>query len=135
MGAADSCSLRSDSYVRMQQFVRRTTSVPFRRFWGMCGENSFNLFMLRFMTLWVPLSATLRRRAVLMLWHAFLFLGLRFFSSFHIFTWWPPQLLLARTCGINRRGIRNTQRYNSSTSTPLQKSGQYFAPSHAKNVT
>jgi hypothetical protein len=32
MGAADSRSLRSDNYVRMQHFVRRNTSVPFRRF-------------------------------------------------------------------------------------------------------
>jgi hypothetical protein len=30
----DSRSLRSDSYVRMHHFVRRTTSIPFRRFWG-----------------------------------------------------------------------------------------------------
>jgi hypothetical protein len=34
MGAADSRYLRCDSYVRMQHLVRRTTSVPFRRFWG-----------------------------------------------------------------------------------------------------
>jgi hypothetical protein len=34
MGAADSRSLRSDSYVRMQHFVRLSTSVPFRRFLG-----------------------------------------------------------------------------------------------------
>jgi hypothetical protein len=27
-------SLRSDSYVRMQHFVRQSTYVPFRRFWG-----------------------------------------------------------------------------------------------------
>jgi hypothetical protein len=33
-GAADSRSLRSDSYVRMQHFVRRTAYVPFRRFLG-----------------------------------------------------------------------------------------------------
>jgi hypothetical protein len=32
MGAADSRSLRSERYVRMQQFVRRSTYVPFRRF-------------------------------------------------------------------------------------------------------
>jgi hypothetical protein len=32
MGVAHSRSLRADSYVRMQHFVRRTTSVPFRRF-------------------------------------------------------------------------------------------------------
>jgi hypothetical protein len=34
MGAADSRFLRSDSYVRMQHFGRRSTSVPFRRFLG-----------------------------------------------------------------------------------------------------
>jgi hypothetical protein len=34
MGSADSRSLRSDSYVRMQHFVRRSTSGPFRRFLG-----------------------------------------------------------------------------------------------------
>jgi hypothetical protein len=34
MGAADSRSLRSDSYARMQHFVRRSTYVKFRRFLG-----------------------------------------------------------------------------------------------------
>jgi hypothetical protein len=34
MGAADSRSLRTDSYVRMHHFVRRSTYVPFRRFGG-----------------------------------------------------------------------------------------------------
>jgi hypothetical protein len=34
MGVADPRSLRSGSHVRMQHFVRRATSVPFRRFWG-----------------------------------------------------------------------------------------------------
>jgi hypothetical protein len=34
MGAADSRSMRSDSYALMQYFVRRSTSVSFRRFWG-----------------------------------------------------------------------------------------------------
>jgi hypothetical protein len=34
MGAANSHSLRFDIYVRMQLFVRRSTYVPFRRFWG-----------------------------------------------------------------------------------------------------
>jgi hypothetical protein len=34
MGAADSRSLRSGTYVRMQYFVRRSTSLPFRRFGG-----------------------------------------------------------------------------------------------------
>jgi hypothetical protein len=31
---ADSCSMRSGNYVRMQHFVRRSTYVRFRRFWG-----------------------------------------------------------------------------------------------------
>jgi hypothetical protein len=43
----------------------------------MCDVNSCNVFLLLFMALWTPMSATLFRRAVLMLWHAFLFLGLR----------------------------------------------------------
>jgi hypothetical protein len=34
MGAGDSRSLRSHSYVRMQHFVRQSTFVPFRRFLG-----------------------------------------------------------------------------------------------------
>jgi hypothetical protein len=82
MGAADSRSLRSDNYVRMQHFVRRSTFVPFRRFWGMYDVNSRNVFLLLFMALWGPISATLIRRAVLGLWHAFLFFGLRFFPLF-----------------------------------------------------
>jgi hypothetical protein len=49
---------------------------------GMCGENSCNVFQLRFMLLWVPIFATLCRRAVLILWHAFLVLGLRRFPPF-----------------------------------------------------
>jgi uncharacterized membrane protein len=73
MGVDDSRSLRSNNYVRMQYFVRRTTCVPFRRFWGMCGESSCNVFQLLFMVLWVPISAML----CMMVWLAFmLFLGL-----------------------------------------------------------
>jgi hypothetical protein len=34
MSVANSRSLRFDSYVRMQRFVRRSTYVPFRRFLG-----------------------------------------------------------------------------------------------------
>jgi hypothetical protein len=34
MGVTDSRSLRFDIYVRMPHFVRRSTYVPFRRFWG-----------------------------------------------------------------------------------------------------
>jgi hypothetical protein len=56
-------------------------------FWGMSDVNSCNVFLLLFMALWVPISAMLCRRAVPTLWHAFLFLGLRFlvFSSFLLF--------------------------------------------------
>jgi hypothetical protein len=76
MGDEDSHSLRFDYYVRMQNFVCRSTYVPFRPFLGMCGENSCNVFLLLFMVLWVPIFATLCGSAVLMLWHTFLFLRL-----------------------------------------------------------
>jgi hypothetical protein len=72
MGAADSRTLRSNSYVRMQHFGCRCTFV----LWGMCGDNSCNAIMLLFRVLWVPIFATLCKRAVLMLWHAFVFLVL-----------------------------------------------------------
>jgi hypothetical protein len=64
----------------------------------MCGESSCNVFLLLFMALWVPFSAMLYRRALLMLWHAFLFLGLnKFFWSFLLcFAWWLMLLLLVR---------------------------------------
>jgi hypothetical protein len=48
----------------------------------MCGESSCNAFLLLFMALWVPIYALPCRRAVLMLWQTFLFLGLRFFPPF-----------------------------------------------------
>jgi hypothetical protein len=39
MGVAGSRSLRSDNYVRLHHFVRRTTHVPFDVFGGMCDVN------------------------------------------------------------------------------------------------
>jgi hypothetical protein len=47
---------------------------------GMCDVNSCNVFLMLFMALWDPISTTLCMRAVLTLWHAFLFLGPRFFG-------------------------------------------------------
>jgi hypothetical protein len=44
--------------------------------------NSWNVFLLLFMVLWVPISAMLSKRAVLTLLHAFVFLGLRIFPPF-----------------------------------------------------
>jgi hypothetical protein len=83
MGVDDYRPFGFDNYVGMKHFVRRTTFLSFRRFWGMCGESSCNVFLLHFMVLWVLISAMLCKRAVLMLWHAFLFLGLiRFFPLF-----------------------------------------------------
>jgi hypothetical protein len=39
MGVADSRSLRSESCFRMQHLVRRSTYVPYRRFWGGCAAS------------------------------------------------------------------------------------------------
>jgi hypothetical protein len=51
-------------------------------FGGMCDVHSCNVFLLLFVALMAPISATLFRRAVPTLWLAFLFLGLRFFPLF-----------------------------------------------------
>jgi hypothetical protein len=51
-------------------------------FWGLCGENSCNVFLIFSMVLWVPIFATLCMRAMLMLWHTFMFLGLRNVGGF-----------------------------------------------------
>jgi hypothetical protein len=53
---------------------------PFDVFGGMCGDNSYNVFMVLFTVLWVPIFATPCMKAMLMLWHAFVFLGLRHVS-------------------------------------------------------
>jgi hypothetical protein len=47
------------------------------------------------MALWVLISATLFKRAVLVLWHALLF-GLGFFPPFFFYAWWHPLLFLVR---------------------------------------
>jgi hypothetical protein len=87
MGVANSRSLRIGIYVRMQHSVRRTTYMfLFGVFGGICGENSWNVFLMLFMVLWVPISVTLFRRALLMLWLAFLFLGLCFSLFYILFT-------------------------------------------------
>jgi hypothetical protein len=69
MDVADSRSLRSDNYVRMQHFARRTMYVPFGVLGGICGDNSCSAFLLLFVVLWVPISVMLCMRVVLMLWH------------------------------------------------------------------
>jgi hypothetical protein len=81
MGAADSRSLRSYNYVRMQHlFVLRTTYVPFRRFWWDVRRKFMQrLYTALHGTLGFSIFATFCMRAVLMLWHTFSFLGLSFF--------------------------------------------------------
>jgi hypothetical protein len=52
-------------------------------FWGDVRHvNSCNVILLLFIALLVPISATLFRRAMLTVWHAFVFLGHRFFTLF-----------------------------------------------------
>jgi hypothetical protein len=51
---------------------------PFDAFGEMRGKKLCNFFLVLFMVLWVPIFATLSRRALQMLWHdAFMYLGLR----------------------------------------------------------
>jgi hypothetical protein len=53
MGAVDSRSLRSNSCVRMQHFVHDMNLFMFLFgvFWGICSENSCNVFLPLFMVL------------------------------------------------------------------------------------
>jgi hypothetical protein len=63
-------------------------------FWGMCDVNLCSVFMMLFMALWVFVSATLCTRAVLTLWHAFMFLGIRVFPLLFFFLGGPHCLFL-----------------------------------------
>jgi hypothetical protein len=90
MLGADEVLRRRGPQLRLVKVFKSVCSISFGElhtflfgvFLGMCGENSCNVFLRLFMALWVPTSATLCRRAILMLWHAFMFLGLRFFPLF-----------------------------------------------------
>jgi hypothetical protein len=91
-----------------------------------------------------PMSATLGHpppRAVLMLWDAFLFLGLRFFPSFLIFARWSPLLFLVRKCFIKElkapqshvtskyENIINTS-MNNERATTSTSTGKVRLPPH-----
>jgi hypothetical protein len=92
LGAVTVMSVCNISFVELRQFL-------FGVFWGMCGGNSCIVFLLLFLVHWVFVSATLCRRAMLMLWHAFMFLGLRFIPLFFfllgglhcLFLYTPPK--------------------------------------------
>jgi hypothetical protein len=75
-------SLYSICKGRAMHFVRRTTYVPFRLFWGDGGREFMKRLSVLFMVLWVPFSAMLFKRAMPTLWHVFTFLGLRFVPLF-----------------------------------------------------
>jgi hypothetical protein len=62
-------------------------------FGGMCGENSCNVFLLLVMVLTVPIVAVVCMRAVPLLWHVSLLLGLRPAGVF------PPYLSLYKKIG------------------------------------
>jgi hypothetical protein len=99
MGAADPRSLRSNSYPACNILFVDLLLFPFECFWGMCGENSCNPFLLLLMVLWAPIFEMLSKREVPMLWNASLFLGLRpvgvFPPYFPPFDWFFPLLFLA----------------------------------------
>jgi hypothetical protein len=49
----------------------------------MCGKNVYNVFLLAFMVLWVPIFVMLYKTAVPKLWHAaFMLLGLTHMGAF-----------------------------------------------------
>jgi hypothetical protein len=61
LGAGDSCSLRTKSYTRVKECVRRPTCVPFRRFlWGVRREAIQRLYVVLHSTLGSHLRDALR---------------------------------------------------------------------------
>jgi hypothetical protein len=82
-------SIAFGNYVCMHTLVRRYTCVPYDDFWGkyvsIRGVNAGNIFLLLSVVLWVLVFAMLYRRAVLMLWHVSLFLGLLGLWDFTLF--------------------------------------------------
>jgi hypothetical protein len=96
MGAADSCSLPSGKYARMQHFVRRTTYIPFRHLLGnVRREFMQHLFATLHGTLGTYLRDALQEGSAdvvvcLLVPRAWAF------SSFLLFAWWPPLLFLVR---------------------------------------
>jgi hypothetical protein len=90
-------SLRSDTYVRMQHFVRRTTYVPFRRFWGDVRRE----FMQRLSaalhgTMGSYLRDALQEISPRRVGMPSCSSGLRFLLFFFFFGWWSPLLFLVR---------------------------------------
>jgi hypothetical protein len=82
MGVADSRSLCSNIYVRMQHFVRRTICVPFRRFLGdVRREFMRRLYAALHGTLGSYLRDALQEGSVDAV-ACLMFLGLRVFSLF-----------------------------------------------------
>jgi hypothetical protein len=76
----------------------------FGDFWGICDVNSRNVFLPLLMVLRVPISATLCRRAVLTLLHAFLFLGLRVFPFFFLFLLGGLHCFFFKKCLLVKKG-------------------------------
>jgi hypothetical protein len=90
---------------------------PFDGFKGMYGENSCNVLMLLFMVLWILLFAMLCTKVVLMLWHAFIFLGLRHGGLF------PPfSFCLVFSISLSCKKIL-------STKNKRNQRNQYISPS------
>jgi hypothetical protein len=77
MGAADSRSLRYDSYAGMKEFVRRSTSIPFRRFLGDVRREFMQRFFVVLHGTMVPFVVMPCKRAVHLMLRAFLLQGLR----------------------------------------------------------
>jgi hypothetical protein len=85
MGAADSRSLCSENYVRMQHFVRSSNYFySFSAFFGGCATrvHATSFCCSSYGTLGSCLRDALKEGGVIMLWHAFMFLGLRLLPIF-----------------------------------------------------
>jgi hypothetical protein len=100
-GVVDSRSLRSESYARIKEFVRRSTYVPFIYvdFRGMCVVSSCTAILWLFMERWVPTFVMPWRRVVQLLSPASLPRGVRLLLlfSFHLISSFDMNMIKLRT--------------------------------------
>jgi hypothetical protein len=105
MGAADSRSLHSDSYVRIKNVVRHLLMFPFDVFGGDVRREFMQSLSAALQgTLSSYPRDALQEDSADAVWHAFLFLGLLrpvgFFPSFLLFAWWVPPPLSCKTSPV-----------------------------------
>jgi hypothetical protein len=90
---------------------------PFNGFWGMCGENFYNAFLLLFIIRWVLILGHV--------WHVFLFLGLRL-VGFFLFILFPFCFVVSTSCSCKTIAYKKKRWRPPSKKEERRKKNIYF---------